>query len=320
MRVVTLEEHFVTEGFLEAAAPYIGRGGPLAAMHPKLLDLGDGRLRAMDEGGVDMQVVSLAAIGWDALPPAEQTRMAREINDELAKAVAAHPDRLQGFATLGMKEPEKAAVEFERAVRELGFRGAQMDGTVDGRFYDQPEFLPIWETAVRLGVPVYLHPAPPPEAVREVYFGGLPPAVAQMLSIAGWGWHAETGLHLLRLITTGLFERLPELRLIVGHMGEGVPYALARSSLALSGAAGLPLTVAEYMKRNVWVTTSGYFTPEPWRCAREVLGADRLLYSIDYPFSATTKGRDFVAAISAEMSEAEREAFLGGTAATLLGL
>ena len=320
MRVITLEEHFVTEGFLRAAEPHVGGGGPLAQMRTNLLDLGDGRIRAMDEGGLDVQVLSLAAIGWDELAATEQTRLAREINDELHAAVRAHPDRLQGFATLGLKEPEKAAEEFERAVQELGFRGALLDGTTDGKFYDLPEFAPIWETAVRLDVPVYLHPAPPPKAVKEVYFAGLPAGVGQMLSIAGWGWHAETGLHLLRLISTGLFERLPTLRLIVGHMGEGVPYALARSSAALSPAAGLPLTVAEYMKRNVWVTTSGYFTAEPWRCAREVLGADRVLYSVDYPFSPTTKGRDFVEVIAGEMSAAERAAFVGGTAATLLRL
>lgn len=317
MKTITLEEHFVTRGFLDATGPYVGtwQTPELAAA---LLDLGAGRIAAMDAAGVDVQVLSLASIGWDALPTATQTKLAREINDELAAAVRANPTRLAGFATLGLKDVGAAVAEFERAVGELGFKGALVDGMTDEKFLDAPEFAPLWDAAVRLDVPVYLHPAPPPKVIADVYYAGMPGGVGQLLSIAGWGWHAETGLHLLRLICSGLFERLPALRLIVGHMGEGVPYALARSSGILSPAAKLPHTVAEYLKRNVWITTSGYFTAEPFRCAREVVGTDRLLYSIDYPFSAATKGQAFLELVRGELSETEMDGFAGGIAAELL--
>ena len=179
-------------------------------------------------------------------------------------------------------------------------------------------FTPVLEAAVDLKVPIYLHPAAPPEVVQKAYFSGLPDELGHLLSIAGWGWHAETGLHTLRLIVSGLFARLPELQMIIGHMGEGLPYALARSSGILSPVAKLPRTVAEYLKSNVWITTSGYFTPEPFRCAREVVGLDRLLFSVDYPFSPNTRGRSFLDTVSKELTEDEMSALSAGYAERLL--
>ena len=324
MKTIALEEHFVTRGFLQATGPYLGGDGPaagaMAGLQAQLLDLGPGRIAAMDEAGIGVQVLSLAAIGFDKLPAETQTMLAREVNDELAAAVRANPTRLAGFASLGLKQPERAAEEFRRAVTELGFKGALVDGTVDGKFLDAPEFLPLWETAVELGVPVYLHPAPPPEAVMKAYYSGLPGELGHLLSIAGWGWHAEMGLHLLRLICSGLFETMSELKLIVGHMGEGVPYALARSSGILSRATGLPLTVAEYLKRNVWITTSGYFTAEPFRCAREVVGLDRMMFSVDYPFSPNTRGREFLGLVGQELDATEMDGLTHGVAERVLGI
>jgi predicted TIM-barrel fold metal-dependent hydrolase len=316
MRVITLEEHFVTANFL--AATHGDQAPPaLRAMQEKLLDLGDGRIAAMDEGGVDVQVLSLAANGFDSLDATTATSLARDVNDELAAAIAKHPDRLAGFATLALKDPAQAAVELERCVRELGFKGALIDGTCDGEFMDQPKFLPVFEAAQALDVPIYLHPAVPPAAVRDVYFGGMAPQAAFLLSIAGWGWHAETGLHTLRLIVSGLFERLPNLKLIIGHMGEGIPYALARSTSVLNNAmTDLPLGLSDYFRRNVWVTTSGYFTAPPLKCAIEVLGIDRMMYSIDYPFSATTTGKKYLESL--DLSPEDMEKLAGQTAATLL--
>ena len=154
--------------------------------------------------------------------------VAASVNDELAAAVTAHPARFKGFAMLGMKEPAKAAAELERCVTRLGFVGAMINGTTGGKFLDAEEFLPVLEAAVQLKVPIYLHPAPPPAPVKQAYFSDLPEAVAQVLQIAGWQWHAEMGLHTLRMICKGVFDRLPELQVIIGHMGEGLPYAMAR--------------------------------------------------------------------------------------------
>ena len=234
MRTITLEEHFVTRDFLRATG---GDKEPaLAHVRDQLLDLGPGRISAMDAAGIDLQVLSLAAIGIDALSPDTASSLIPDINDELAAAIKANPTRLAGFALLPLHAPEQAAAEFERCITKLGFAGAMIDGTTGGLFYDDPRFTPIWEAADHLGVPVYLHPAPPPPAVQQAYFSGLPDPLGYMLSIAGWGWHAETGLHTLRLITSGLFDRLPSLQLIIGHMGEFLPYALARSSNVLTAS------------------------------------------------------------------------------------
>ncbi len=320
MRTITLEEHFVTHDFLKATGPYLGDTAQPEQLQAQLLDLGAGRLQAMDEAGIDLQILSLAAIGFDALPGDTATSLAHDTNDQLAAAVRANPARLAGFACLGLKQPERAAEELARCVTSLAFKGAMLDGTTGGLFLDDPRFTPVFEAAASLNVPIYLHPAPPPESVRKAYYDGLPGELGRLLSIAGWGWHAETGLHLLRLIVTGLFERFPKLQLIVGHMGEGLPYALARSSGILSPAAKLPHTVAEYLKRNVSITTSGYFTPEPFRCAREVVGLDRLMFSVDYPFSPNTRGRSFLDGLASEINEVEMTGFTHGVAERLLHL
>lgn len=319
MRTITLEEHFVTQNFVKATKTY-GEGTPsgLRAMRDKLLDVGEGRIAVMDEAAIDMQVLSLAAIGRDKLGAHEESAVLHDVHDEIAAAVKAHPDRFKAFATPGLREPQAAVKEIERCVRELGFVGVLLDGTTDGKFLDAPEFFPVLETIAELGVPLYLHPAPPPEQVSEVYYAGLPGEVGHLLSIAGWGWHAEMGLHMLRLIVSGVLDRLPNLRIIVGHMGEGVPYALARSSNVLSGAAKLQRTVAETLKTQFWITTSGYFTRPPFDCARAVVGFDRLLYSVDYPFSPNTNGVAFLKSLA--LTEQEEAAFRGGHAAALLGL
>jgi predicted TIM-barrel fold metal-dependent hydrolase len=319
MRSITLEEHFLTQSFVRTTGSHgVQWPEPLQA---KLLDLGAGRVADMDEAGVDLQILSLAAMGMDALDAGTATPLARDINDELASAVKAHPSRLAGFATLALRDPAAAAAELERCVTRLGFYGALVDGTTGGLFLDDARFLPFFEAAVHLGVPVYLHPAPPPELVKEAYFSGLPGDLGHLLSIAGWGWHAETGLHVLRLIVSGLFDRLPGLQLIIGHMGEGVPYALARSSGILSRAApGLRQPVADYFHTNIHVTTSGYFSLPPFRCALEVVGIDRLLYSVDYPFSPNTRGQEYLRSLTDVLTEDELARFTHKNAESLLRL
>ncbi len=319
MRTITLEEHFVTRDFIKATDAY-GEGMPtgLQAMRDKLLDVGEGRLASMDEAGIDMQVLSLAAVGLHKLEPAQGTAVLHDMHDELAAAVKAHPDRFAAFATPGLKEPEKAVKELQRCVTELGFKGVMVDGTTDGKFLDAPEFFPVLEALAELGVPLYLHPAPPPEEVAKVYYSGLPGEVGQMLSIAGWGWHVENGLHTLRLIVSGVMDRLPKLKVIIGHMGEGVPYALARSSGILSPAAKLKRSVADTFKDQFYVTTSGYFTKPPFDCARAVFGFEHMMYSVDYPFSPNSRGTEFLKSLA--LDREEQEAFCGGHAAELLRL
>jgi uncharacterized protein len=316
MSTITLEEHFVTESFVRVT------GGPrFAELQPKLADLGGGRISDMDAAGIDLQVLSLASMGIDTLDAATATALTRDVNDELAAAVRANPTRFAGFAALALKDANSAAAELDRCITRLGFRGALVDGTTGGLFLDDSSFLPFWEAAAHLNVPIYLHPAAPPEPVREAYFSGLPGELGFWLSIAGWGWHAETGLHTLRLIVSGLFDRFPTLQLIIGHMGEGLPYALARTSGVLSrGAPHLRQPVAAYFQSNIHLTTSGYFTVPPLRCALDVVGLDRLLFSVDYPFSPNTRGRAFLDSLSGLLGPEDMAKLTFGNAGSLLNL
>jgi predicted TIM-barrel fold metal-dependent hydrolase len=301
MRIITLEEHFTTPEFL-AATRKAWRGdavlGMWGANQDKLLDVGKGRIADMDAAGIDLQVLSLSGIGIDKLDPATATSLARDTNDKLADAVRAHPDRFAAFAALALQEPEKAALEFERCVCQLGFKGALVNGTCNAQFLDHSRFTPLFETAQALNVPIYLHPALPPNAVKETYFGGLPGNLGFLLSTGGWGWHVETGMHCLRMIVSGLFDRLPKLRIIIGHMGEALPFYVARAEDFMGASANhLQRPITQYFEEHFYITTSGCFTLPPFLCAMQVVGADRILYSVDYPFSSAALGRNFLDAL-----------------------
>jgi hypothetical protein len=304
MRTITLEEHFFTRSFIDAVKAVAPDAIPpnIAALESKLVDIGSGRIADMDASQIDLQVLSLAAIGIEILPAETATPLFHDINDELAEAVRKNPKRFAGFATLALKDPGSAAKELDRCVTQLDFPGALVNGTTDGLFLDDPRFLPVFEAAAHLNVPVYLHPAPPPKAVAEAYYSNLPGIAGQLLSIAGWGWHSEVALHTLRLIVSGVFDRFPTLQLIIGHMGEGLPFALARSTQVLSAAAkSLRQPIDAYFQTNIHITTSGYFTLPPLKCAINVIGLDRMMFSVDYPFSPNVQGRTFMNTIQSMM-------------------
>jgi hypothetical protein len=316
MRSITLEEHFVTRDFQKA----IGSSVPLnmQATQDLLLDLDDARIRAMDESGIDIQVLSLAALGKEKLSAADQTAIFRGVDDELAAAIARHPHRYRGFCTPPLKDPKNAAKEIERSLKLPGMVGVLVDGTTDGKFLDAPEFFPVLETIAAHNVPLYIHPAPPPEPVFKAYYDHLPEPTGMLLSIAGWGWHSETAIHVLRLVLSGVLDRLPTLQIIVGHMGEALPFFLARTDAVLSGAAKhLQRSVRETLLDQLHITTSGVFTRPPFDCARAVLGIDRMMFSVDYPFSPNTKGRAFLDSLS-DLPEQELVALTHGNAQKLL--
>ncbi|MGH9089312.1 MAG: amidohydrolase family protein [Acidimicrobiales bacterium] len=313
MRVIALEEHFTAPG-LPVHGP--GRRPEIGA---RLIDLGDERLADMDAAGIDLQILSASSPGTHLQTPDDAIVTAREANDLLADTVAAHPDRYAGFALLPMPAPEAAATELERCIRSLGFKGAMVHGHVKGRFLDSDEFGPVFAAAEALDVPIYLHPTPPTEPVFDAYFSGLPGQLGGMLAGAAWGWHAETGLHSLRLVLNGVFDRHPRLRIIIGHMGENIPFSLARADSVLSPAAThLKRRVAEYFHEHFFITTSAYFTLPPFQCAMSVFGIDRLLFSVDYPFSDNAAGRRFLDAVP--LSPTDREKLAHGNAEDLLKL
>jgi predicted TIM-barrel fold metal-dependent hydrolase len=331
MRLITLEEHYrskmvdaalaeagVSAGFMNFA------GGEMAKRLAKLTDLGERRIEDMDRAGIDMQVLSHTFPSPEQLDAARGVPVTQRVNDEVAEAVGRYPKRLAAFAVLPMSDPSASADELERTVTQLGFKGAMINGTIHvgtggGRFLDDPIFTPIMERAEALDVPLYLHPAPPPEPVEKAYFSGLEPGLARVLSIAGWGWHAEQGLHTLRLIATGVFDRFPKLQIIIGHMGEMIPFFLARIDAVLTPVSkNLKRPVAEYFHSNVHITTSGLFTAPPLYLAVAVVGADRIMFSVDYPFSSNEQGRDFLDKLS--LSPADFAKITHGNAERLLKL
>ncbi len=324
MRIVALEEHFNVPSLVrridpDAIARYgfpPGFGGPLA---DKLSDLGALRLAEMDEAGVTVHVLSASGPGAYLLDGAEGAGFARDINDVLAKAVSVHPDRFAGFAHLPMQSPQAAADELDRAVRELGFCGALINGLTEGRFLDDPRFTPILARAEALDVPIYLHPGLPPRSVYEAYYDDLPGATGFRLSTAAWGWHSETAIHILRLVLSGTLDRHPKLKLIIGHMGEGLAAMMVRSDKILNPEAPhLKRSVKDTILDQVSVTTSGMFTLPPLEALLAVFGADRVMFSIDYPYSSNRLGRDFVDSL--KLPPAELEKFAHGNADRLLKL
>ncbi len=329
MRVVALEEHFMLPELVQRIDPaaIARRGFPppetrlgFARQAEKLKELGESRLRDMDEGGISLQVLSVSGPGADLLEPGEGQRWAREANDALARAVAAHPDRYAGFAHLPMTAPEAAADELERAVKRLGFHGALINGLTDGRFLDDARFAPILARAEALDVPIYLHPGLPPKPVREAYYDGLPGSLSFMLSMAGWGWHAETAVHVLRLVLSGTLDRYPRLQLIIGHMGEGLPAMLARCDQVFGDETPqlLRRSVSQTILEQVHVTTSGFFSLPPFLALLHTFGVDRILFSVDYPFSPNRTGRAFLDSLP--VSPADREKIAHGNADRLLKL
>ena len=294
MRTITIEEHFLSDGVREAIHRKVsGQGG--IRFETELSDLGSTRLKAMDEAGIDLQIISHMTSDLLSLPGNEGVKLAREANDQLAKAIAEHPTRYAGFAILPMAHPELAAEELERAVKTLGFKGAIVNGTTNGRFLDDPIFMPILERAVALNVPIYVHPAEPPAAVKEAYYSGFDPSVNFVLSTTAWGWHSEIGIHALRLILAGVFDRLPDLQIIIGHMGEMVPFMFTRIGNVFGPVAKhLQHPVPEYFLRNFYFTTSAFFTEPPLLLTLQIMGADRIIFSVDYPYSTNQQGRTFL--------------------------
>ncbi len=317
MKVIALEEHMFPREVLDSAHLDLGsRAGRRAAA---LDDVGEGRLQVMDEAGVDVQVLSALASIVQDLEAEQAGTVSRDLNDRLATSVSTYPDRFAAFATLPMSDPDGAVEELRRCIEGLGFVGAMIHGQTRGVFLDDPSVRPILATAARLGVPIYLHPAPPPPAVQEAYFSGLTADVAACLSTAGWGWHAECGMHVLRMVAAGVFEELPDLQLIVGHMGEGIPFHLDRIEEMLSPVlSGHASTVAETLRRHLHITTSGYTSDAPLLCALATFGADRILFSVDHPFGDSATASAFLHA--APLSDGEREKVAHGNAEVLLGL
>jgi predicted TIM-barrel fold metal-dependent hydrolase len=316
LKIIALEEHYCPPEVFAAwgqLTPEI-KGGILFHQKPMaemLEDLAEKRLARMDAMGVDVQVLSLTTPGVQVCDRATAIALARSSNDAGARAVAAHPDRFQCFATLPTTAPAAQSVaELKRCVEELGFKGWLVNGRSLERSLDHPDFFPVFAAAAKLRVPVYLHPQIPPKAVRDAYysdprFGG--PLAESMLAGPGFGWHVEAGLQAVRLILSGMLDRLPELQIILGHWGETVIPYMDRIELATRGRPEkLARKIPDYFRSNFHVTPSGMFTGGFLPQAIELMGVDRIMFSADDPFVTLPPGgaRRFIT--EAPLSEIEK--------------
>ena len=313
---IALEEHFVID---EPA--HVERWLTLIPTVPKqitakikgpLCDFGEARIAAMAEAKIDFAVLSNVATVQGALDPATAMTLAQQTNDRLATAIQAHPDRFAGFASVPLQDPKAGADEFERAVRDLGMKGAMIIGQTDGQYLDDDRFAPLWERAEALDAPIYLHAAD--TAVMPVTYAGRPE-----LDYATWSWTAETAAHTLRIIFGGVFDRFPKAKLLLGHMGETLPYLLWRlDTRAQAFTEGKVAKPSEIFRRNIAITTAGTFSNEPLDCALKALGEDSVMFSVDHPFEDMKEASAWLDA--APVSEAVREKVSSENAKRILKL
>ena len=285
-RKLIAEEPNLDIGFTSLMGFYLGQTPRAVEVMSRMADLGEKRLSDMDATGIARQIVSLTSPGVQIFDPATGTSLARLTNDTLAEAIRKYPDRFSGLAAIAPQDPANAVKELERGVRQLGLKGAIVNSHTRGEYLDDPKFWAIFEAAEALNVPIYLHPNTPPPAMIE-------PFLARGLDGAIYGFAVETGLHMLRIIVAGVFDRFPKLRMILGHLGEALPYWLFRidfmhramvASNRYTSVKKLERKPSDYLKENVYVTTSGMAWGPPILYAQSVLGVDRVLYAMDYPY------------------------------------
>jgi predicted TIM-barrel fold metal-dependent hydrolase len=324
LRTITLEEHFVSPGFI--TGPGRGfieqlrrRGVRGERIFEQLQDVGGGRIAEMDAAGIDMQVLSLNAPGVEQADVAEQVAIARESNDFLADVVKKNPTRFAAFASLPIAAPEQAVGELDRTVRQQNFKGALINGHTRGRYLDDKFFWPILECAEALKVPIYLHPTVPTKSVADALYGGFSPTVSGVFAAAGWGWHIETAIHLIRMILGGVFDRYPKLQVVVGHLGEGIPFMLPRLNKNLPvEITKLARPLGAYLRENVHYTFAGFNFPATFLDLLLEVGIERIMFSVDHPYGPMAEARAFLDHIP--VSAADRERIAHGNAEQLFKL
>jgi predicted TIM-barrel fold metal-dependent hydrolase len=313
-RVIALEEHY----YDPEVAKHFQQGGPesrLPDLRNRLFDVGAGRIREMDEAGIDVQVLSHAAPATQRMDAETAVPTARKANDRLLEIVQASNGRFEGFAVLPTADPGRAADELERAVTRLGFKGAMIHGLANGQWLDDKRFWPIFQRAQALDVPVYMHPAIPHPAVSEVYYKDYLKEYPALLT-AAWGFGVETATQAIRMVLSGLFEAYPRLKIILGHLGEGLPFSLWRIDMALGRQGNRGSSFRDAFREHFWITTSGNFSTAALLCSVMEMGTDRILFSVDYPFVLNPPGMKWMQDIP--LGPEDRAKIYGGNARRLL--
>ncbi len=312
--VIALEEHYWDP---ELVALFPGREGKrVSDVERRLLDLGELRLREMDEAGIDVQVLSHGAPGTQKMDATTSTRMSRQTNARLARFIATNPNRFSGLALLPTPDPAAAADELEYAVTALGLKGAMIHGLTNGKFIDEKQFWPIFSKAEALDVPIYVHPSFPHPKVVEAYYRDYVGAFPELIGPA-LGFTVEAATQAIRLVISGLFERHPKLKIILGHLGEGIPFLLWRidESLARSRA---DLSFKDIFRRNFYLTTSGNFSGTALTASITEMGVDRILFSVDWPFISNSLATKWLHQMS--LPEMDKAKIFSGNARKLLKL
>lgn len=323
MRTITLEEHFVTPAFLNGPGREFREnllksdGARGIRIFEQLGDIGAKRLAEMDAAGIDMQVLSLNYPGTEQSEAPEAIAIARDANNILADAVKKNPMRFAGLAALPTAAPDKAAAELQYRVGQNGFKGAIINGHNRGRYLDDKFYWPILESAEALNVPIYLHPTLPPKAVIAASYGGFSPEMSFLLSGPGWGWHIETATHVIRMVLGGVFDRYPKLQIVIGHMGEGLPFMLPRLE-ALGQATKLQRSLGDYLRENIHYTFGGFNFSATFLNLLLEVGADRIMFSADYPYGSMANAHAFLQQLP--ISQADRKRIAHGNAERLFGL
>ena len=334
MKIITLEEHYSDKAYMDEISKFQAERPAMSKEMQEsmaflmkrsfpgeeLLDF-DKRLEYMDKHHIDVQVLSLATGPSDDTPVEDTVRIIKMGNDITKKHIDEHPDRFLGFASLPMCDPEAAAQELERCVKELGFKGVMMAGRHKGRFFNEKEFFPVFEKAAELDVPIYIHPAMPPMAVQQANFlsDNYSFIVGCEFATAGYGWHVEAGIQLVRLILSGVLDKLPNLKFIAGHWGETIPAFLERMNAILEQEiTGLNKEFIDYYKESVYITPSGILSNNQLEYLVKVMGADHILYAIDYPYVVPDNAYEFLA--DSNLTDEEKELIAHGNAERLLKL
>ncbi|KAF7197628.1 Decarboxylase orsB [Pseudocercospora fuligena] len=289
--LIALEEHFLSTAVLEEFNDaYQEQFKAIPAAKEKLADLDSLRLDEMAKGMISMQVISHACA-----PGGPSPEVCRQGNDQLAAAVRKNKARFAGFAVLPIAHPDECAKELERSVKELGFVGALIDNHANGKYFDGNEYDAMWRKAEELDVPIYLHPTWPAEDMMEQsYTGNFTAGASRSLGASGWGWHSETGLHILRLYAAGVFDKFPKLKIIIGHFGEMLPFMLQRISKLSVRWGEQRRKILQVWEENIWITTSGVWSLDPLKCILGNTKIDHILFSVDYPFEPNENGLKWI--------------------------
>jgi len=321
VKYIAIEEHFITEKHLaylnrrlETRGVLINSSDPLVQSHwaseyperlkglhvmTKVHDVGEGRLKDMDEGAVSMAVLSITTPGVEDFDPDEGTAMSRSFNDELAELVKRYPDRYAGLAAIAPQSPEAAAQELERAVTKLGLKGILLNSHfAGGEYLDSQKYWTILEMAEKLDVPIYIHPREPSPAMIKPYLA------YPLLTLSMWGFAAEAGLHAMRLICSGVFDKYPRLKIILGHLGESIPFWGTRIDAQWVGKT--QKKPSQYFRENFYVTTSGMFWQPALQLVLTTMGADHVLFATDYPYGSYKLSTQFMEALPIADNDKEK--------------